>query len=158
MDVLHAIRSNATEVMDAGAQPHAAYASFTCAALSWIVFLGVLHKVVASALHDRSCSWLKGFDAKQLHGLHSRVVCSVHCIVSAGGAAYLLKNRFVGGLDVFDIHPSARRASLAPDVRPPVRTGGPEMAHANLPSRAHRHSQASPPRRRPRSSRWRSAS
>jgi hypothetical protein len=63
MDVLHAIRSNATEVMDAGAQPHAAYASFTCAALSWIVFLGVLHKVVASALHDRSCSWLKDFDA-----------------------------------------------------------------------------------------------
>lgn len=66
----------------------------------WIATLASVHFIAFITLRST-----RKFSKAQLRGLESRIVCGFHCVVSATGAAVCLKERFIGGLDVFAIQP-----------------------------------------------------
>ncbi|KAG8467946.1 hypothetical protein KFE25_006998 [Diacronema lutheri] len=102
--------ANATSI-GAGRAPgglvehHLSGTDLFCVAAVWIACLGTLHFASNRTVGRLAAKLGIKFSNSQLRGIESRVVCGVHCAISAGGAALLLKGRFVGGVNVFNLHP-----------------------------------------------------
>jgi len=145
--------ANATSI-GAGRAPgglvehHLSGTDLFCVAAVWIACLGTLHFASNRTVGRLAAKLGIKFSNSQLRGIESRVVCGVHCAISAGGAALLLKGRFVGGVNVFNLHPGASGAAR----------GRPIASRRSREPRAERCAQASSRGQRRPSLRWRSAS
>lgn len=77
------------------------------AALGWMATLCAVHIACAVVLQPRWVPALAKLSPRNVRGVHSRIVCGVHCIVSAAGAALALQDRLVWGAELFNISPQS---------------------------------------------------
>jgi hypothetical protein len=73
---------------------------------AYFLGLSVFYGAISALVVPSNFASLKGLSAKDLVGVHTRVLCTVHCLISSIGAANVLLPYFIGFPYVFKVTPT----------------------------------------------------